>query len=210
MDASSDARTLARLCGSSPSTASAALPELFALLSAVTAAREGAVAHLSRAAAARTTRASHVVELARAMTFTLAAPPGWAPGAPLLGSHPPAPQAEQMRAGLLGRAAALAGAPERPKRRRAGDSPAVGGAVASSDPSAGPAEAPSGPPARGGAVAAQSAPAAVASAPLGAHEGREAGAAAKGRGGDDESNRVREHAARLRQGCRQVRGHLGK
>ena len=44
-----------------------------------------------------------VVEFARYTTLTLKAPPGWIPGAPLVGSHPPAPQPEEMRDGALQR-----------------------------------------------------------------------------------------------------------
>ena len=47
--------------------------------------------------------ATWVVEFARYTTLTLKAPPGWIPGAPLVGSHPPAPQPEEMRDGALQR-----------------------------------------------------------------------------------------------------------
>jgi hypothetical protein len=51
----------------------------------------------------QTLPADWVIEFARYTTLTLQAPPGWVPGAPLTGSHPPAPQPEQMRDSTLQR-----------------------------------------------------------------------------------------------------------
>ena len=46
--------------------------------------------------------ADDVLKMAENVTETSYAPPGWRPGAPLINAHPPAPQVEQMRLGLLG------------------------------------------------------------------------------------------------------------
>ena len=46
--------------------------------------------------------ADDVLKLAENITETSFAPAGWIPGAPLINAHPPAPQVEQMRLGLLG------------------------------------------------------------------------------------------------------------
>lgn len=45
----------------------------------------------------------YILEFARYTTFTLRAPQGWMPGMPLIGGHPPAPQPDQMRDGILQR-----------------------------------------------------------------------------------------------------------
>jgi hypothetical protein len=44
-----------------------------------------------------------ILEFSRYTTFTLRAPEGWTPGMPLIGGHPPAPQPDQMRDGVLQR-----------------------------------------------------------------------------------------------------------
>ena len=44
-----------------------------------------------------------ILEFSRYTTFTLRAPESWAPGMPLIGGHPPAPQPDQMRDGVLQR-----------------------------------------------------------------------------------------------------------
>jgi len=58
---------------------------------------------LAAIAGSRTLPPDWVIEFARYTTLTLSAPPGWVPGAPLIGSHPPAPQPEEMRDGALQR-----------------------------------------------------------------------------------------------------------
>ena len=58
---------------------------------------------LANISQSRMLSAAWVVEFARYTTLTLKAPPGWIPGAPLVGSHPPAPQPEEMRDGALQR-----------------------------------------------------------------------------------------------------------
>lgn len=45
----------------------------------------------------------YVLDFSRYTTFTLGAPEGWTPGMPLIGAHPPAPQPDQMRDGVLQR-----------------------------------------------------------------------------------------------------------
>ena len=45
----------------------------------------------------------YVLDFSRYTTFTLGAPEGWIPGMPLIGGHPPAPQPDQMRDGVLQR-----------------------------------------------------------------------------------------------------------
>ena len=45
----------------------------------------------------------YVLDFSRYTTFTLGAPEGWMPGMPLIGGHPPAPQPDQMRDGVLQR-----------------------------------------------------------------------------------------------------------
>ena len=45
----------------------------------------------------------YILEFSRYTTFTLRAPEGWTPGMPLIGGHPPAPQPDQMRDGVLQR-----------------------------------------------------------------------------------------------------------
>lgn len=42
-----------------------------------------------------------IMEVAQNLSYSGHAPPGWVPGAPLLKNHPPAPQPEEMRGGML-------------------------------------------------------------------------------------------------------------
>ena len=49
----------------------------------------------------RTVSIDCILEFAKYTTFTLRAPEGWTPGMPLIGGHPPAPQPDQMRDGVL-------------------------------------------------------------------------------------------------------------
>ena len=51
----------------------------------------------------RTVSVDCILEFAKYTTFTLRAPEGWTPGMPLIGGHPPAPQPDQMRDGVLQR-----------------------------------------------------------------------------------------------------------
>ena len=50
---------------------------------------------------AKTVQCQDVIEFANNIAFALRAPKLWTPGFPLIGAAPPAPQAEQMRAGVL-------------------------------------------------------------------------------------------------------------
>ena len=51
----------------------------------------------------RTVSIDYILDFAQYTTFTLRAPEGWTPGMPLIGGHPPAPQPDQMRDGVLQR-----------------------------------------------------------------------------------------------------------
>ena len=42
-----------------------------------------------------------IMTVAQNISYSGHAPPGWVPGAPLLKNHPPAPQPEEMRGGML-------------------------------------------------------------------------------------------------------------
>lgn len=50
---------------------------------------------------AKTVQCQDVIEFANNIAFALRSPRLWTPGFPLIGAAPPAPQAEQMRAGVL-------------------------------------------------------------------------------------------------------------
>lgn len=51
----------------------------------------------------RVISSDYILDFSRYTTFTLGAPEGWVPGMPLIGGHPPAPQPDQMRDGVLQR-----------------------------------------------------------------------------------------------------------
>ena len=66
---------------------------------------------------------SELVKFANGITGPAHAPRGWAPGLPLHGSHPPAPQFDDMRLGYLGALTKIQPSPvdEQPTKRKRDD-----------------------------------------------------------------------------------------